>query len=87
MGINYSRSRQDAFILTEQNTRHQLTKFVFDIIAESKTTSSHVKHLKYGTTALASIGDLDVNTALHRMEVVQIAGTKQLTVKLMSGKG
>jgi len=77
---------RDTWVVAKTGTRHRIAHMLFGVAAQSRADVSLVRHYKYGTTALASEGHLNVGSEMHKMSVVQVAGQKSLTASITKVK-
>ncbi len=67
-------------IVLPSGERIRVPKLTYLVHAASSARPASVKHFQYGQSALASVGTLEFDNALHHLKVVQVAGQPQLSV-------
>lgn len=77
----------DAWVLVPTSSRHKLVSMRYKVGAVGQTDISTVRHFQYGTTAIASEGEIMVGQNAQKLRVVQMAGQDTLTVNLSKAKG
>jgi hypothetical protein len=77
---------QDAWVVSNIGVRHRIAHMLFGVVAQSRADIAPIKHYQYGTTALASEGELNFGTRVHKMRVVQVTGQKSLTASIIKIK-
>ncbi len=70
----------DTWVKDPTGSRHRLVSMKYEVGAESFTEISSVRHFQYGTTAIASEGEIKVGQDIRKVRVVQVAGQNTLTV-------
>lgn len=70
----------DTCVVGPSGSRHRLLSMKYEVGVESRAEISSVRHFQYGTTAIASEGEIKVGQDIRKMRVVQVTGQKTLTV-------
>jgi hypothetical protein len=73
----------DTWVVDPTGSRHRLVSMKYEVGAESLAEISSVQHFQYGTTAMASEGEIKVGQDIRKMRVVQVVGQKTLTVNIV----
>jgi hypothetical protein len=70
----------DTWITTSIGTAHRLVSMKYEVLAESRTNVSAVRHYHYGSAVLASEAIITSGESVGRMRMVQVAGKSSLTI-------
>lgn len=70
----------DTWVVDPTGSRHRVVSMKYEVGAQSLTEISSMRHFQYGSTVIASEGEIKTGLDIRKVRVVQVAGQKTLTV-------